>query len=158
MSVIHSRPPIGFGLPSFCADASACMVKLGKRNRGKFMDFRQGFVAGLLVVTSSSVIAADMLPLKQGIYVPVATACKGAPNSAIVNYWGGKSSIGAAQAECTIRKLSKKGSVYTLVDECKDIQSGDVIEGGPTVVTIKSPTGFAMSGVSYKYCGTKVQF
>lgn len=122
------------------------------------MNPKHRILGALLICTSSSVAAADMLPLKQGIYVPVATACKGAPNSEIVNYWGGKSSIGASQAECTIKKLSRKGSVYTLVDECKDIQSGDVIEGGPTVVTVKGPTSFAMSGVSYKYCGTKVQF
>lgn len=122
------------------------------------MNPKHRILGTLLICTSSSVVAADMLPLKQGIYVPVATACKGAPNSEIVNYWGGKSSIGASQAECTIKKLSRKGSVYTLVDECKDIQSGDVIEGGPTVVTVKGPTSFAMSGVSYKYCGTKVQF
>lgn len=118
----------------------------------------QLFIGAWLAITASSVVAADMLPLKQGIYVPVATACKGAPNSAIVNYWGGKSSIGVSQAECTIKKLSKKGAVYTLVDQCKDIQRGDVIGGGPTVVTVKSPTSFAMSGVAYKYCGTKVQF
>lgn len=111
-----------------------------------------------LLLASTSVAAVDMLPLRQGIYVPVAIACKGAPNSAIVNYWGGKSSIGVSQAECTIKKLSEKGSVYTFVDQCKDIQSGDIIEGGPTVVTVKGPTSFAMSGVSYKYCGTKVQF
>ena len=116
------------------------------------------FIGAPLLLASTSVVAADMLPLRQGIYVPVATACRGAPNSAIVNYWGGKSSIGVSQAECTIKKLSKKGSVYTLVDQCKDIQSGDTIEGGPTVVTVKGPTSFAMSGVSYKYCGTKVQF
>ena len=121
------------------------------------MNRRRVLLGALLIATSSSVAAADMLPLKQGIYVPVATACKGAPNSDIVNYWGGTSSIGASQAECTIKKLSKKGSVYTLVDQCKDIQSGDLIEGGPTVVTVKGPTSFAMNGVSYKYCGTKVR-
>jgi len=112
----------------------------------------------LLATSSTSPLAADLLPLRQGIYVPIARACKGAPNSDIVNYWGGRSAIGASQAECTIRKLSKKGSVYTLFDACKDIQSGDVIEGGPTVLTIKSPTSFAMAGVTYRYCGTKVQF
>jgi hypothetical protein len=122
------------------------------------MAARHSLFGVVLIVTSSSVLAADMLPLKQGIYVPVTTACKGAPNSEIVNYWGGKSSIGAAQAECTIKRISNKGNVFTLVDECKDIQSGDVIEGGPTVVTVKSPTSFAMSGVTYKYCGLKVQF
>lgn len=119
---------------------------------------RHYLIGAPLLLASSSVVAADMLPLKQGIYVPVATACKGAPNSDIVNYWGGKSSIGVSQAECTIKKLSKKGSVYILLDQCKDIQSGDVIEGGPTVVTVRGPTSFVMSGVSYKYCGTKVQF
>jgi hypothetical protein len=122
------------------------------------MDRKHSILGAVLVVSSSSVIAADMLPLRQGIYVPVATACKGAPNSEIMNYWGGKSSIGASQAECTIKKLNKKDNVYTVVDQCKDIQSGDIIEGGPTVVTVKSPTSFLMSGVSYKYCGTKVQF
>jgi hypothetical protein len=111
-----------------------------------------------LVVISSSLIAADMLPLKQGIYVPVATACKGAPNSEIVNYWGGRSSIGVSQAECTIKKLAKKGNVFTLTDQCKDIQSGDVIVGGPTIVKVSSQTSFSMGGVNYRYCGTKVQF
>jgi len=115
------------------------------------------FATGLLVI-SSSLIAADMLPLKQGIYVPLATACKGAPNSEIVNYWGGRSSIGASQAECTIKKLAKKGNVFTLTDQCKDIQSGDMIVGGPTVVKVSSPTSFSMAGVNYRYCGTKVRF
>ena len=99
-----------------------------------------------------------MLPLKQGIYVPAGRPCKGASNAEIVNYWGGKSSIGVAQAECTIKKLTKKASVYTITDECKDIQSGDTIEGGPTVLTIGSSTGFRMNDTTYKYCGTKVQF
>ena len=114
---------------------------------------------GLVLATvSTSVMAADMLPLKRGIYVPVSRACRGAPNSDIVNYWGDKSSIGVSQATCSIRKLTKKGSTYTLFDTCKDIQSGDEIEGGPTVLTVKSPTSFAMSGVTYRYCGERVQF
>jgi len=126
--------------------------------RGNEVKLKHPFFGVALAAASSSVLAADMLPLKQGIYVPTATACKGAPNSEIVNYWGGKSSIGAAQAECTIKKLAKKGSVFTLTDQCKDIQSGDLIEGGPTVVKISSPTTFEMGGTRYRYCGTKVQF
>ena len=117
---------------------------------------RLGCIACALV--SSVAVAADMLPLKQGIYVPVGRACKGASNAEIVNYWGGKSAIGVAQATCTIKKLTRKGNVFTLTDECKDIQSGDVIEGGPTVLTISSPTHFRMSGKAYQYCGTKVEF
>ena len=93
---------------------------------------------------------ADMLPLKQGIFVPVGVACKGASNADMVNYWGGKSSIGASQAECTIKKLTKAGTTYTVTDVCKDIQSGDVIEGGPTVLKIASPTQFGMNGKTYR--------
>lgn len=117
------------------------------------------FIPALALVASGSALAADMLPLKNGIYVPTNVACKGASNANMVNYWGGKSGIGVAQAECTIKKLTKKGSVYTFTDECRDIQSGDKIEGdAPTVLTVHSPTSFEMSGTKYRYCGTKVEF
>ncbi|HEY4070219.1 MAG TPA: hypothetical protein VGM04_01515 [Sphingomicrobium sp.] len=117
------------------------------------------FAPAIAILISSNALAADMLPLKNGIYVPTNVACKGASNADIVNYWGGNSGIGVAQAECTILKLSKKGSVYTFTDECRDIQSGDKIEGdAPTVLTIRSPASFEMAGTSYRYCGTKVEF
>jgi hypothetical protein len=45
---------------------------------------------------------------------------------------------------------SNKGTVYTFTDECRDIQSGDLIEGGPTVITVNSPTAFEMGGTSYR--------
>ena len=116
-------------------------------------------LAGLAALAaSSSAVAADMLPLKQGIYVPLGRPCKGASNAEIVNYWGGKSSIGAAQGQCTIRTMTRKGKVFTLHDQCRDLQSGDVIAGGPTVLTIANPTSFRMSGTAYRYCGTKLQF
>jgi len=102
--------------------------------------------------------AADMLPLKQGIFVPVGRACRGATNAEMVNYWGGNSSIGVAQAECTIKTVTHKGMTYTVTDVCKDIQSGDAIEGGKTVLTIASPTQFSMFGKSYRYCGLKPQW
>jgi hypothetical protein len=117
---------------------------------------RAGALALLAIATAAA--AADMLPLKQGIYVPVTSACKGASNAEIVNYWGGDSSIGVAQAECKIKKLAKTGTAYTVTDECRDIQSGELIEGGPTVLAIEGPTRFSMGGTDYKYCGTKVQF
>jgi hypothetical protein len=116
------------------------------------------FVPAVAIAASTSAIAADLLPLKHGIYVPVNVACKGASNAEIVNYWGEKYGIGVAQAECTISKVEKKGNVYTYTDECRDIQSGGLIEGGPTVLTVKSTTSFEMSGTSYRYCGTKVEF
>ena len=116
------------------------------------------FFPAIAVVVSTSAVAADLLPLRNGIYVPTKVACKGATNADIVNYWGGKSGIGVAQAECTIKKLTKKGNVYTFTDQCRDIQSGDAIEGGKTVLTVRSSTAFEMFGTSYRYCGTKVQF
>jgi hypothetical protein len=120
---------------------------------------RYSKMLGLLAIgASSAATAADLLPLRNGLYVPTKVACIGASNADIVNYWGGKSGIGVSQAECTIKTISHKGSVFTYQDECRDIQSGDLIEGGPTVVTVRSPTSFEMFGVSYRYCGTKVQF
>ena len=116
------------------------------------------FIAALAIFASTNAIAADLLPLKTGIYVPANVACKGASNADIVNYWGGKSGIGVAQAECTIKTVSNKGDVYTFTDECRDIQSGEAIEGGQTVLTIRGAAAFEMFGTQYRYCGTKVEF
>ena len=90
--------------------------------------------------------------------MPAKSACKGASNAEIVNYWGGKSSLGSAQARCTISKLTKNGNVFTITDKCADIRSGAQITGGPTVVTIDSPTRFTRDGQTYRYCGTERQF
>lgn len=102
--------------------------------------------------------AADMLPLKQGIYVPANRPCKGASNAEIVNYWGGQSSFGSAAASCAISKLTRNGQVFTITDKCTDIRGGGEIVGGPTAVTIADPTRFTRAGEAYRYCGTKVQF
>ena len=115
-------------------------------------------VVVMAAAVCTSALAADMLPLKQGIYVPASRPCKGASNAEIVNYWGGKSSLGSAQAECTISKVTRDGNVYTITDKCADIRSGSEIAGGPTVVTIANPSSFTRSGEAYRYCGTKVQF
>jgi hypothetical protein len=116
------------------------------------------FAGAIAIAASGSAFAADLLPLKNGIYVPKNVACKGASNADIVNYWGGKSGIGVAQAECTIKAVSHKANVYTYKDECRDIQSGDLIEGGETVLTVRSATAFDLFGTAYRYCGTRVQF
>lgn len=102
--------------------------------------------------------AADMLPLKHGIFVPTGVACRGASNADMVSYWGGKESISYSQAECLIKKLSRQGTTYTVTDVCKDIRSGDTIDGGPTVLKIASPTQFVMNAKTYRYCGPKPQW
>ncbi|MCP3732920.1 hypothetical protein M9978_21110, partial [Sphingomonas sp. MG17] len=113
---------------------------------------------GACIFVSTAAVTPDMLPLNKGIYVPAGKACKGASNADMVNYWGGKSAIGVAQATCTIKKLSRKGKAFTITDECRDLQSGDLIEGGPTLLTINDPSNFRMNGTTYRYCGPKVQF
>jgi hypothetical protein len=123
--------------------------------------FRPICMAALIaaaVSAATSAIAADLLPLKQGLYVPAKSACKGASNAEIVNYWGGKSSLGSAQATCTISKLTRDGKVFTITDQCTDDRSGGKIVGGPTVLTIDSPTRFTRAGEAYRYCGTERQF
>jgi len=112
----------------------------------------------VLALTSSAALAADMLPLKQGIYVPVGRPCKGASSAEMVNYWGGRSSIGAAQAGCTIARLAKRGNVYRIADRCQDMQSGQSIGGNTTVLTITAPTAFAMGSIRYRYCGERPVF
>lgn len=122
------------------------------------MKFTRFVGAVAAVIASTGAVAADLLPLKNGIYVPTNIACKGASNADMVNYWGEKSGIGVAQATCTIEKVANKANVYTFTDECRDIQSGELIEGGQTVLTVHSHTTFEMFGTQYRYCGTKVQF
>jgi hypothetical protein len=112
----------------------------------------------IVAAVSTGALATDMLPLKQGIYVPVKRPCKGASNAEILNYWGGDASFGSAQATCKISKLTRKGTVFTITDKCTDIRGGGEIVGGPTVVTIDSPTSFTMAGEAYRHCGTTVQF
>ena len=110
-----------------------------------------------MIAASGSAVAADMLPLKQGIYVPVGRACKGASNADMLNYWGGNHAIGDAGGECTIRKMKRAGAVFTIDQECRDL-AGNVVNDEPTAVRISSPTGFVLSGTHYRYCGPKVQW
>jgi len=128
-----------------------------QRNLGE-SKMRKVITALACAAISTSTLAADMLPLKQGIYVPANRPCKGASNAEMVNYWGGDASFGSAQAACKISKLARKGNVFTITDKCSDIRSGGEIVGGPTVVTIANPTSFTRDGQTYRYCGTKVQF
>ncbi len=128
--------------------------------KGKESVMRKATLTTALIAAavSTGVLAADMLPLKQGIYVPANRPGKGASNAEIVNYWGGDASFGSAQATCKISKLTRKGNVFTITDKCADIRGGGEIVGGPTIVTITGPTGFTREGETYRYCGTKVQF
>ena len=103
-------------------------------------------------------VAADMLPLKRGIYVPVEEPCKGASNAAMRSYWGGKSAFSSSHAVCAIVKMTRNGNVYTITDKCEIVRGGSDEWVGETVVTIASQTRFTLEGVTFRYCGPKVQF
>ena len=47
----------------------------------------------ILLLTSATTAATDMLPLVHGIYVKSGVPCKGAPNAATLSYWGGINGI-----------------------------------------------------------------
>jgi hypothetical protein len=83
------------------------------------------------------------MPQLPSLVALIASALATATHAAeIVNCWGGKSSIGSAQTECTIIKMTKNRKVFTITDPCTDLRGGRQIAGGPTVLTIDSPTRF----------------
>lgn len=60
--------------------------------------------AAIAAAFASGALAAEMLPLKRGIYVPAEEPCKGASNAAMRSYWGAKSAFSSSHAVCTIRQ------------------------------------------------------
>jgi hypothetical protein len=127
-------------------------------------------LALLGVTTASAVLAADMLPLKHGIYVDVHVPCKGAPNADTVSYWGGRNGINASKAACTIKKLNRHGQNYDLRRTCRLVEGPYVGHSHDRLrLTILTRTsfiirperhwkGFTFEDITYRYCGPKVQF
>ncbi len=100
--------------------------------------------------------AADRLPLAHGIFVESNTACKGASNVATMAYWGGNNGLNISQAGCTIKQMTRKGSIYTLTRSCSGPHQ-DTTEDTVEVV-ITNPKTFSLDGISYRWCGMKVEF
>jgi len=115
-------------------------------------------------LSASSVAAADMLPLKRGIYVDVNVQCKGASNADTVSYWGEDNGINVSKADCTIKAHSRHGRDYELRRACRDIHGGswqdrlNVTIRGPKSLIIRHRSGLDPRDVTYRYCGPKVQF
>lgn len=122
---------------------------------------RKSIFSIALLAPAAMLVAADMIPIKQGIYVPKAVACKGASRADMVNYWGGKSSIGSGMAGCEIRKISHQGNVYRYTDVCTDVASGATFDGDETTLTVLGPDSFSLGSgkdaTTYKYCGARPQ-
>lgn len=119
----------------------------------------------ILLLTSATTAATDMLPLVQGIYVKIGVPCKGASNAATLSYWGGINGINDQQTVCKINGLSKEGATYSLQRTCTSIRYGGSFKDRVKVTVFKS-TSFTFNGPAalgtqigrYRYCGLKVQF
>ena len=116
------------------------------------------FAAMLLAATAVPLVAkaADRLPLAHGIFVESNTPCKGASNVAIMGYWGGNNGLNTSQESCTIKRMTRKGPVYILTRSCSGPHQGETEETVKLVIT--NPKTISVDGVSYRWCGMKVEF
>jgi len=122
-------------------------------------------LALLLTLTAWPAVAADMLPLKRGIYVDVSTPCKGAPNADTLSYWGADNGINAQKVVCRIDRLGRKGDTFALQRSCQVIDGKSTFKD-PRNVKIVGQSAFQIShdassspaGPVYRYCGSKVVF
>lgn len=121
-------------------------------------------IALLIALSASPALAADMLPLKRGIYVDVRAPCKGAGNAFTLSYWGADNGINAQKVGCKIKKMTQAGNRFALHRTCTEIVYETSFDDEVTV-TILKPTSFVMDTEyepatprSYRYCGPKVVF
>jgi hypothetical protein len=114
----------------------------------------------LCLLAGSAAAAADMLPLKHGIYVDTHVACKGASNVDTLSYWGKENGINAQRTECHITKLSKNRATYVLNRMCRDISGSGMFTDHVTIKVVNG-SSFTLVGdppITYRYCGPRVQF
>ena len=57
-------------------------------------------------------LAADLLPLKRGIFVDTDVKCSERSNATVVSFWGDE--LNTAKTIGKIRKVVKKGKSYTV--------------------------------------------
>ncbi|MCA1654001.1 MAG: hypothetical protein ABR588_11175 [Sphingomicrobium sp.] len=107
-----------------------------------------------VLLTGTSAIAADLLPLRHGIFVTAEIPCKGASFVDILSYWGGQNGINSQPIECRITKLTRSGQAYRLSRKCRDIRYGPSSYNQLTVV-VTDRNSFTINGVRYRYCGRR---
>jgi hypothetical protein len=101
------------------------------------------------------------LPLKHGVYIQKAFACKGAPNAAI-RVWDGVGFSGAHSSQCRSRIVSHKGSSVQMSTTCTARGDGSLESStldDEFTLSAMSKTSFVMSrrhepGVTYRWCST----
>jgi hypothetical protein len=126
---------------------------------------RSILTTSLLLLSASSAVAADMLPLTKGIYVVVGMPCKGASNVGTLSYWGDRNGINNQRTDCWITGLTKNGSTYSLQRACTDLREGFTF-ADKAEITVRNRTSFVIHGGSrfanddrsFRNCGPKVEF
>jgi hypothetical protein len=102
---------------------------------------------------------AEPLPVKHGVYVQKAVACKGAPNAAN-RVWDGIGLSGAHSSKCTSRIVSRNGSTFKMTTACSALGDGFPDFSGLTeelMVSSVSKKSFAIArgiqpGIAYRWC------
>jgi hypothetical protein len=85
----------------------------------------------------------DALPLRRGFYLPEGTPCARASNAELLLFTG--RGFNVSGAECRITRVRRQGEAYDIAETCRDIRSGDridgqsrILPGGPEAYTLVS--------------------
>lgn len=121
--------------------------------------------APYLLLAATDAVAADMLPLAQGIYVRAGTPCEGASNADTLSYSGGDNGINDQQTSCKINGVKKDGSTFSLKRTCASVRFGGSFDD-QVKVKVFDRTSFKIYGrvslgtqtQTFRFCGPKVQF
>lgn len=103
---------------------------------------------------SSAALAADKLPLKRGIFVETSVKCSERSNGTVVSFWGDE--LNTAQAVGKIRKVAKKGKIYTVHLDVEHVQGGR--EKWVSTLVISNPKAFTITSdfrsSSHRWCSS----
>jgi hypothetical protein len=115
------------------------------------------------LAASTSAAAADLLPLMRGVYAREGVPCRGASNVDTLSYWGSRNGLNIQQEDCTIRRMTRRQSVYALHRLCRAIRYQGVHSDRLRISILDSAT-FTVIGegggqrTRFRYCGPQAQF
>jgi hypothetical protein len=130
------------------------------RQEGAIMT--KAHVAALGLFASTSAAAADLLPLAHGTYVRDGVPCREASNADTMSYWGGRNGLNIQQEDCTIRRVTRRGPIYSLGRRCRSIRFGG-IRSDTISVRIHDRTAFTViaylpgTDAQFRYCPAPAQ-
>ena len=107
----------------------------------------------LVAIFALPALAQDALPLRRGFYIQEPTPCARASNATLTLFDG--RGFNVSQAQCRITRTRRVGNAFDIQEDCRDIQSGQRIEGGTERIT-PTQTGFNRSAggetTRWRYC------